>query len=421
MKIKIQSRLLANIFTVFSFDMLAKCIVAVTTVLLIRILNTNDYAAFTLFNSISSFISGVIATGICISYVRFESENSSRLLPKNDNLFKFNFLLITSIHLLLMLFLLAVYVFYENEKLFYDVGMFFWGIFYAYTLALQRLNESYYQAREKFQKAGLILNIKNFVLLLLIGTLMMLRKFSLIYIVVSITSISFLVSLYITTIIFRNISINKINSCLIIEYLSASGWLILYYLLLSLFNQMDVFMISHFLGKLALSNYGVANKYYNLLLSLLPSIFAVLRVRTAKADMVDDLNKQREFAYKWIKTVVPYVVVLVVGAIIVSRFIFPILNGDKYNDAIVTFHIFCLGAGCSYIFAPNVSVLMSMKRNKTLCFLGFIACIFNYIGNYILIPIYGINAAAATTILAHMIINIFSTLILFNIKRFRSI
>ena len=117
------------------------------------------------------------------------------------------------------------------------------------------------------------------------------------------------------------------------------------------FNQVDVSMLTAFRMTEQVAEYGVALKYYNIILVLLPSIKTVLRVRMSKAEMTTSVVRQREFALRWMrKATVPFLIgvgLLCVGA----QFLFPILNGSRlrqghlcirYTYALAPFLLMCL-------------------------------------------------------------------------------
>jgi O-antigen/teichoic acid export membrane protein len=411
--------ILSKVIVVTFFDLISKVLSAITAVMLIRLMTIKDYGYLTFFNSISAFISGVITSGLTTSYIRYESEHYSRDQGKSSGLYRFNFNIITVIHGFVFIF---CYIFSKQLGLLLfaspvNSGCFSWGVLFAYTMAIQRLNESYYQSKEEFKKAGIILNIKNMVVLACLVLLFSLKMFNLLYVLAIYVGISLVISIVNAVPILTETNSAHCSRPVIYEFLSASGWLLVYCLFLNMFNQLDVLMISRFLGDKALAEFGVAIKYYALLLTLLPSIMAVLRVRTSKSDMVDDLQKQRRFTVQWIKKSAPISFVLSSISALAAMWIFPIVNGTQYNASILTFQILCFGVMISYICAPNVSVLMSMKKYKFLSILSILAFLINLVGNYLFIPKFGINAAACCTILSNAIINVCSTIIVLRNSR----
>ena len=169
--------------------------------------------------------------------------------------------------------------------------------------------------------------------------------------------------------------------------------------MLSAFQRLDIFMLSHFSTGEELANYGVAYRYYSMALLLLGSIHAVLLPRFSKVDMQEPV-KQRIFIFRWLKAtgwlIIPVVIVDVLG-----KPVFVWVNGIQYEKAFYMFVIFSIGVWFSLMFSPLVNVLISRKAFRFLFALAVGAFILNFIGNYLLIPLWGGIGAALVTVLSH--------------------
>ena len=180
---------------------------------------------------------------------------------------------------------------------------------------------------------------------------------------------------------------------------------------ISAFNQVDVMMLKIFTNDTAVANYGVAFKYYTLVISLLPAIQVVLRVNSSGSEMKDPKYRKNK-VIQWTKKITPIAMLLMLVGIVGAKFLFPIINGKQYDSAIYAFDVLMLGAALSYITAPNVSIMVGARKQKVLFVLSAISFVTNVVGNYIFIPSGGIIAAATATIVAHFILNGGSTLYL---------
>ena len=85
-----------------------------------------------------------------------------------------------------------------------------------------------------------------------------------------------------------------------------------------------------------------------------------------------------------------------------------ILNGNTYTDAILAFKVFVVGVGISYIFSPNVAVMMAAQKHKQLCLLAFVGLIINATINWFFLGTYGVVVTAVATVVANAVINIIS-------------
>jgi len=191
---------------------------------------------------------------------------------------------------------------------------------------------------------------------------------------------------------------------LIREFLGATGMLITYGCLLTAFQSLDVFMLSHFSSEVELANYGVAGRYRAMALLLLASVHAVLLPRFSQLDMSDPA-KQRRFTVKWLVLCGWTIVPILVG-VAFAKPLFLMVNGMQYENAYYIFFIFSVGIWTSLTFSPLSNVLKARKAFGFLVMLAFIALVANFTGNLLLIPLYGARGAAVVTVVSSAIVNV---------------
>lgn len=395
---------------VLAFDIIANVFGATITVFLIRILSMNQYAEYTKFVSISTFINGVFGTGISLSLVRYLTETVSRGKKRELGLYS---ACLVSLLLLLLLALagrsLIAGIYIANSNV---VAL---ACCFGFILAMLHINQAFFQSYEQYTLGGIFGNgryvITSFAILILFFTCREIRLSAVLWVIIASGVIAFVAgAIY----IYKGVQISSWfkNSGLLFDMLKSSVWLVIYCALLNFLNQLDVLMLASRLGDVAVAEYGVAYKYYGLCLSLLPTIMTVLRVRSSKKEFVDSALMRKQFSITWIKKIWLFAASFCAVAIILSRWILPFLNGSEYNNAIGIFRVLCIGVGISYTFAANVQMMMSAKKHKLLCLLAAIALGSNYLVNSLLIPIWGATGAAVATVLSQAIINIISSLII---------
>ena len=411
---KIKSKLKSDFMKVYFFDMVAKVFTLAISIIIIRCLSQADYAQYTLFTSIGSFISGVLGSGMGLAYTRYavmlheKKDHADGLLYKNLRgkllILSGCVLAISIIAYVLLKDLSYVYVF---------------GIAYGLTLALYQLNVVFYQARERFSMGGIVSNVKNILVAVVLFVIFIspidtqLLPTLLIYLIAIISSWLVTTFLINKTLKIENLAYDNATASLYFkDMVKDSIWIILYMFMLSAFNQLDVMLLNQMRTAEDVANYGVAYKYYANVLSLLPALQVVLRVRNSKKEVVENSGLQRQSVVQWLRKSSPLAGALFVLGVIAAYIALPILNGVEYNAAIITFDILLVGACLSYMTAPNVSIMISAGKQKTLFFLSIGSFLINLVGNLIFIPVYGANAAACTTILAHFFLNGGSTMIL---------
>lgn len=411
---KIKKKIPIDYATVFIYDSVSRIFMLAVTIILIRGMSELDYSNYIKFSSASNLILGIIGGSISLVFIKFSTESRSRNQDQSKSIYLISTLIIISISIIFLIFTSKLSIIYNSSQ-----NIIFYSVLFGLLLSLLSLNQAFYQAKEEYRKAGFFNNYKNIVFLIMILILIASGlRLSIEYIIlisfisvaityfVSIKKINSEVNFFDTSIKFNHKDMKKFM------ILKESFWILIYMFILNIFNQLDIIMISKLASSEDLAQYGVAFKYYSLLLTLLPSIKAVLRVKTSKKEFLDQKNIRKNATISWMKKSSYVVIPTFILIILASDFFMNLINGDKYNDSITTFKILSIGVAFSYIFATSVNMMISAKKYYSLITLSIIALVFNYFSNAMFIPLYGIEGAAVTTIISHMIINIGSTFVI---------
>lgn len=400
--------LLSSIFTVASLDILNKLLKGILIILLIRCLDIEEYSKYTLFITISTFVYSFFANGLYTTYVLNESERISRNGRTSIRLYKNNFYIISIINLALILFSLLLIIKDKNNILITV------AFIYSFTICILELCKSYYLVNKNFKQSGKIVNQINIIIIISLLLMILLHRVNL----MSIAILHIMVTGYFALINFKKIikliSIDKEefdDNIYISNYYKTSLWIMSYTALLAIFNQIDILIIKAFLNNESVAIYGVSFKYYTLMLSILPAIKTVLKIRTTQKDMLDDLYAQKEFMKMWIRKTSKIVIPMIIIVIFLSPVVLTTLNGKQYNDSIILFQIFCIGISISYIFSPSSNILMAMRKYKFMTSLAFLVCILNFVGNIVLVNSMGIIGVVIITVISHTMINLVSTFV----------
>lgn len=384
---------------VLIFDIISKIIVSLTTVILIRCLTISQYSEFTMFTTLSGYIAGILGSGLSVAVTRHCVEYYSRFNKTINGLY---WILDAFFY---CLFFISIFICISAKKL---NSIFFLSIMYGFLLCIDKLNVSYYQSKEHYTLAGIISNVKNISFFILITIYLLSNNYSeLILIYLFFIIITLLSDVFISFNIIvkcKNLDIKE-NVHHIKKIFSNSIYIIIYMTFLNAFNYMDIFFIRMLCRAEAVAEYGVAFKYYNLLLSLLPTIQIVKNIQSAKADIIDNSYKRKNEVKRWIKTSTPIAIILFIIGIPATYILFPILNGVRYNNAIILFIILMFGAMISYVTSPNVNFMLSTKKGGKICLFAALAFIFNIIGNYMLVSHIGAIGASLTTVAANFLFN----------------
>lgn len=389
------------------FDIIAKFLAAITSVILIRVLSTPVYANYVKFNAISSLIFGVIGTSMSVAYARGGTEYMSRGYKCLKTIYFMCFVLLFGTTLIFILLTPALSKIYSTSIL-----IVFFALFYGFAQSMNRLNESYFQVKEEYSIAGMLDNAKHLclILLLLLSAIVSLNLENNILFIIFVFSAIMPVLIGLVLIYKREKDVvdDNLGKEITKIIFSEASTLIVYWLLLNLIDQTDIVLVNKMLDDTALSIYGVALKYYQLLLTFQASLGTVLRIRTSKKEVIDSKKKQAEFSVGWIKKTGPFIFVIVIFANVFAGPAMNLLNGERYAQAIPTFRIFIIGAAISYLFAPNTSVMMSAKKHELLCVYTAIGFVVNASIDVLLIPKIGIIAAALASVSGNAFLNIAS-------------
>ncbi len=401
-----------SIVTVFSLA--ARALQLIVTVVLVRLLSVEDYASYTVFFTTSSTILGVAGQSVALAYVRYNTEKISKNKAYRDSLIVISHMANVAC---LILLLLGAYPLAGVMSV--AVPIMLAAIVYGFLLGTVQLNVAFFQSRELYAKSGLLENIKQLTLLAFIALAIGLCAGSLGSILIAYCASGFICFVISLAMICRLV---KQGDCFVAidfsegrEFLVVSVWLILYSVATQLYNQANITMLAAFGSSQAVAEFGVASKYFNMVLLFLPSIKTVLRVRMSKAEMTESTDKQRKFAIKWFrKTTVPFAA-LVFCCCIGAQLVFPVLNGEGYNAAILMFQILCINALSAYVFAPASALIMSLNRYGLQFVISIISLAINLAGNYLLIPLYGGVGTSVATTVSQIALNVMMTIVVFKV------
>jgi O-antigen/teichoic acid export membrane protein len=184
-------------------------------------------------------------------------------------------------------------------------------------------------------------------------------------------------------------------------FLSASGWLIGYFIAVAGFSRIDVLILSRYVSEPELANYGVAFQYYALALLVLGSVSAVLRPKFSHPEMQEPAQ-QRQFLIKWLRYTA-WVIILILLFIILGKPAYVFINGNQYEQSFGILAVLSIGVWLSLALSPLVNILMSRKQFRFLFFLGVSAFFGSLIAFFICVQLWGGIGAAIAVIVIHNI------------------
>jgi len=399
------SKTAKNITLVYSADIFSIIIGFVIAIILIRGLSKFDYGLYTNFIAVMGLITGVIGSTLNYITVRNGAEYISIHKKVPSRIYGTNFLF----QILLSVFLLIIITpnslelsrFFFGSNL-YSKAILLGGIA-AVGFILIETARTMFQTSEKFKKYGILKIIKQLALLIGIFLLWKINKLDFQSVAFLWAGILFVLGTGLFFFVRKWVSFSfRIEQ--IKEFLGGASWLLVYFIFLDLLSRLGVFMLSKFRSVEEVAVYGVAFRYYSLMLLLLGSINAVFLPKLSKIEY-RDTEKQKKFTDRWVRlsslTIIPIGILAVC-----SKPLMNFLNGPGYTDSVFLFQLFCISMVISLMFSPIANILIARKEYSFLAVLGFVALVLNFIGNYLFIPVYGAIGATISIILSFVIINL---------------
>lgn len=174
----------------------------------------------------------------------------------------------------------------------------------------------------------------------------------------------------------------------------------------AIYNRIDVLIISHLKGFTDTGYYTAAYKLFDLL-GFFPSVvsytlfpfFAALMARGALSEVRVNLEK-------YLRLMVMAALPVAVGGMVLSRELIRLVAGPGYEPAAPVLAILIWAPALLFIYIPANALVISQLTKKAAVITG-INVLVNVAGNLLLIPHYGIRAAAAMTVVSECIQAVF--------------
>ena len=384
-----------NVAQVLAFDIASKMLLGTLSILYIRVMDFVEFSYFVLSLSIATLIGQIFSSSFNRIYVLgFKHLNLDQsIIP---------YVLIQIFMVTLICSLVLPFI---NLPLIVLLSILFFSL--SYTLL--EVSKSIYQQQQRFIKYSAVefsraIIVSTLILFLIwrmggkllswqaltIHALGMAIVFLIVSIIINFSGNAFNASKYNIGELFKQIVLGRYR------------FLFGYFIILSLFSQLDVLMLWYIADNIELSTYGSAFRYYGLLSLVLGAVHIVLLPTIQNADYGGELKLIFKSHQKIIWLFIP---ILMLSAII-SAYILPWVDQGKYPDAVLVFRILCVSALISLAFSPHVNWLMRSNKFKFLFILICSASVLNFLLNSVLIPIYGAEGAAFATMISSAFVTI---------------
>ncbi|PKO87058.1 MAG: hypothetical protein CVU18_12065 [Betaproteobacteria bacterium HGW-Betaproteobacteria-12] len=178
------------------------------------------------------------------------------------------------------------------------------------------------------------------------------------------------------------------------------AFLFAYFFVLGVFTQTDIFMLKIVGDADMLATYGSAFRYYSILSLALGAVHAVLLPTIQKLSTQAELRAVLAMHRRVLALF--GVVALVAGWL--AEWAIPWVDAGKYPDAVLSFRILCVSAVVSFAFSPYVNLLMRFEQFGFLLGLILAALALHVALSGALIPGFGAAGAATATLVSAAVV-----------------
>jgi O-antigen/teichoic acid export membrane protein len=412
MSVPVDSVQLARLFrrgfaATFLFDLLSSLLGAATVVILIRGLSVSAYAYTTLFLTFAQFAGAAAAGGVRTRYLREEAERVSRATAEAQQ-GAFSASLIKGTLLIVALGICAAPAVWASgfgSRLGGGLSLVLYGTAAGVGFSAVEFATAHYQARRRFFTAGALRVLRATALLCASLAIVLLDES------VWMISLSFVGSLVVVGLLcvapIARKNLKGVGASLRSTRLNHEEiWLSLYYFASGGFAYVDVMVAGAILDKYEVATLGASLRYLAIVLAAVPALGAVLRVRTAQADLVDSPTSQQTMLLRWLRTATLPAGILVAGAMVLAPFLIPEIDGGRYPDSIVALQIFLAAALSAYLFAPAASMLMAQRRYVVLAAIYGLGLTANLLGDLAVARRFGVLGIATVSTAVYVTIEI---------------
>jgi len=351
----------------------------------------------TLFLLFSSILSLTMRFGLDTSIIRFLKDKKEKNSLLGNSIY---FALIMTFSLLLFFYLLIGY--FENTSNFFHNKQYYYFLYVLIPLeVVSILIASYLLGSNKISKYSISIVLQPAAMLTMLSMLLVFNVELNVWNAIVLIVISFLIKLAYLMYEARNqlslsegYSLNQSLDLFRFGLKSHIGNIMDFFII-----RTDIMLILFFAGIEAVGIYSIAAlaEKINIISSSIGS--AVF----AKIESSDDSN----LVNKVIRLTLPLLLMIILLAIIFSKYFMTSIFGESFQGAIQPFIILIIGFSILSISKPIKAYLIVIDQPILLTYASTISLVCNIILNLLLIPFYGLTGAAIATTLANIVYVVF--------------
>lgn len=375
---------------VFSFDMVSKGLMAVSTIALIRYMQPTEFAAYTFALSIAAVVSQTVAAAINRVYI-VGVEGLTQQPP-------------SATFLGAQLWGGAILAIAMLPLARYTSGLFALIVGMSVATISLEFAKTFYQRELAFFRLSIVELLRTLLFAAAVALLFVTRHLD----AHSVLFVQSGVMACLAVAVFRRIDTRHLldpRAALGLARAIVSGpsaFVVGYFICTSVLAQLPLIFV-RLLRPESLAAFGSAFRYYALLLLALNTAHVVLLPTLQKASTPAELDA----VFRRNRPMVAlFAFVVAIGAV-ASRWLIPWIDHGKYPDAVTVFRILAISAVVSFALSPHVNVLLRARRFVFMCVLIVIGTLADAVLLAVLVGRWGMIGAAVTTLVVNATVNLF--------------
>lgn len=372
----------------------------IATILIVRTLGPAQFGLFSVALAVMAIASQFSDFGIGTGLVRFASSYLKNDNQKANLMFKVSLklkLIITTLVFLIGFFAsesLAVHVFGKSELIF-PLKLAFIGAFGA---SLVGYITTTLQARQSFKKYTFVNILNPLGKLALIGLLFLTYRLNLLSALTTVIILPFIAFLIGSLIIPKDFLKAKGNEKEAFhELFHFSKWILVSVFCVMIFQRLDVLMLTYFKTAEVVGYYSAA---FQLAFAVSLVTGSLITVLLPEASSIVGRNAIKSYIRKSLKYTSLFVFFLV-PLLIISGPLILFLYGTQYKSSIIIFMILFAIHLLGVVVSPLGLVFYTLNKPQLAAYLNVLQLLGNFMGNYLMIPVYGAIGAALATLIVY--------------------
>lgn len=170
-----------------------------------------------------------------------------------------------------------------------------------------------------------------------------------------------------------------------------------YFLLVAFLGQVEIWTLAVLSGEEQVATYGVAGRYYGLLLLALGAVHTILLPRVQGISSSDDLERLFKGHYIGVGAFS----CIALCCIVYAPLTMPVVDAGRYPESVVVFQVLALSAVVSFAFSPYVNILFRLDDSRFLVWLAVVMTLLHTLVCAALVSLFDAKGAALANLLCY--------------------